>query len=227
MVMKRKVRKNALMLDEKGRVPEQFRNIRASIQYIADKKKIKTIMATSCRQGEGKSSMIANLAMFMSKSGKRVLLIDGDLRLPTIHRIFNLKNYVGLSDLLKDDQFDKFEGIQKIDEHLDVMTSGVSPYNPSELLSDSLLPESLKAYEEIYDFIFIDAPPIGLSDSIIIANYCDATILVLENGKTTKTQLKECVEKCKMQNIDVLGIIRNKVQRRRNDSNYYYNYVKR
>lgn len=227
MVIKKQAKQRTLITNEKGTIPEQFRNIRASIQYVADKKKIKTIMATSCRQGEGKSSLIANLAMFMSKSGKRVLLIDGDLRLPTIHRIFKLKNYVGLSDLLKDDQFRRYEGIQKIDDYLDVMASGASPYNPSELLSDSLLPEILKEYETVYDFIFIDAPPIGLSDTIITANYCDATILVLENGKTTKTQLKECIEKCKMQNIDVLGIIRNKVKRRRHESSYYYDYVKK
>lgn len=227
MVIKKKEKTRSLILNEKGTVPEQFRNIRASIQYIAEKKKIKTIMATSCRQGEGKSSLIANLAMFMSKNGKRVLLIDGDLRLPTIHQIFKLQNYVGLSDLLKDETLDIHEGIQPINDHLDVMTSGATPYNPSELLSDSLLPELLKAYEEKYDFVFVDAPPIGLSDSIIIANYCDATLIVLENGKTTKTQLADCIEKCKRQNIDILGIIRNKVKHKRNNSSYYYNYVKK
>ncbi|MBC2173446.1 CpsD/CapB family tyrosine-protein kinase [Listeria booriae] len=227
MVIKKKEKARSLILNEKGTVPEQFRNIRASIQYIAEKKKIKTIMATSCRQGEGKSSLIANLAMFMSKNGKRVLLIDGDLRLPTIHPIFKLTNYVGLSDLLKDEAFNRYEGIHKINEHLDVMTSGATPYNPSELLSDSLLPELLKEYEEMYDFIFVDAPPIGLSDSIIIANYCDATLIILENGKTTKTQLKECIEKCKRQNIDILGIIRNKVRHQRSGSNYYYDYLKK
>lgn len=213
-----------LITKEKGIVPEQLRNIRTNIQYLAEKRDIKVIMATSCRQGEGKSSTISNLAHFMSKNGKKVLLIDSDLRLPTIHELYNLQNVNGLTDILNEVKGRNI--IQKVSENLAVITSGSLPYNPAELLSKPIFKEFIDSNRAHYDFIFVDATPSGLADSSIIGNVCDSTIIIVENGKTTKNQLKVCIDKCKMQNIDIMGVVRNKVKKRRHDSNYYYNYTK-
>ncbi|MBC2190276.1 CpsD/CapB family tyrosine-protein kinase [Listeria booriae] len=225
MVIKKQYSERQLIKKEKGVIPEQIRNIRTNIQYLADKRNLKVIMVTSCRQGEGKSSAIVNLAYFMAKNNKKVLVIDSDLRLPTIHKPFQLQNFSGLTDFLNE-LMDEKETIQQVAENLDVVTSGPLPYNPTELLSKKRFKNFIDTNRVDYDFIFVDAPPSGLADSKIIGSVCDSTIIVVENGKTTKNQLKTCIDTCKMQNIDIIGVIRNKIRKKKHDSNYYYNYVK-
>ncbi|MBC1474008.1 CpsD/CapB family tyrosine-protein kinase [Listeria grandensis] len=224
MVVRKKHSERQLIIKEKGIIPEQLRNIRTSIQYLAEKRNMKVIMVTSCRQGEGKSSAIANLAYFMAKNGKKVLIIDSDLRLPTIHELFKLQNFSGLTDLLN--EIEGKDIIQRVIENLDIVTSGPLPYNPAELLSKPIFQDFIDSHRNKYDFIFVDSTPSGLADSFIIGNVCDSALIVVENEKTTKRQLKSCIDKYQMQNIDIMGIVRNKVRKRKHDSSYYYQYTR-
>ncbi|MBC6316188.1 CpsD/CapB family tyrosine-protein kinase [Listeria grandensis] len=224
MVVRKKHSERQLITKEKGIIPEQLRNIRTSIQYLAEKRNMKVIMVTSCRQGEGKSTAIANLAYFMAKNEKKVLIIDSDLRLPTIHELFKLQNFSGLTDLLN--EIEGKDIVQRVIENLDIVTSGPLPYNPTELLSKPIFQDFIDSSRNEYDFIFVDSTPSGLADSSIIGNACDSVLIVVENEKTTKRQLKSCIDKYQMQNIDIMGIVRNKVRRRKHDSSYYYQYTR-
>ncbi len=209
----------------KSVVSEEYRKIRTSIQYSNLDKKIKTILLTSTSKNEGKSTTVANLAIqFAGVDKKKVLLIDCDLRNPSVHKQFNLTNMNGLTDLLiQEKSISSY--IKKTElENLDILTAGNIPPNPAEMLASNKMKDLIEMLKESYDYIFIDTPPIGMvTDAGILASFIDATVLVVRSEEIDANKLRETKKKLDEVNANLIGTVLNayKIQK---DDYYYYSY---
>lgn len=216
-------RKLITKLSPKSPISEQFRTIRTNIQFSVVDEDIRSIMVTSSGPGEGKSTTAANLAVVFAQQGKRVLLVDADLRKPTVHYTFGLANSSGLSSVLTR-QSELAEAVNTTDvEHLHVLTSGPIPPNPAELLSSRAMSHFFENVKEEYDMIIFDTPPVNaVTDGQILAHQCDGTLLVVSSGRTeidTVTKAKELLIAAKAR---ILGVVLN--NKKAKDTQYYYYY---
>lgn len=204
-------------------VSEQYRLIRTNIQFSSVDEEIKSIMVTSPEPGDGKSTTAANLAIVLAQQGKKVVLIDTDLRKPSIHYTFHLSNLEGLTSALTR-QLSLNEAISTTYiPNLKILTSGPIPPNPSELLSSKAMESAMEILEGTFDYVIYDTPPVlAVTDAQIIANRCDGVILVVASGKTNKdvaVHAKELLIKAKSR---ILGVIVNGVHTKKNE--YYGQY---
>ena len=211
---------------------ETFRNIYTAIKFSNSDKKIKIINITSTVPEEGKSLCSLFLAVNTSQISKKVLIIDTDLRRPTLHKRLEVDNVVGISNYLvnEDTDWKKYINKHKTIENLSFVTSGKIPPNSISLLESNKMKtfiEQLKTSEE-YDFVILDCPPVlGLSDALIISNYVDATILTVSLNKVNKKLTNECFKKLKSIDKPVIGTIINSVSKEINNNflgNKYYSY---
>ena len=202
-------------------IAEAYRKIATNIEFSNIDNEIKTIMVTSAKQDEGKTTTICNLAIVMTELKKSILLMDLDLRKPAVHKQFELSNKKGLTDLLiNKDDYKTY--IQNVYPGLDVITTGMIPANPAEIINSRTLKELIKEMAANYDYIFLDAPPIMLvSDPITISTYANAVILAIEHGKTEKELAKKAVDSLKQVNANIIGAVFNNIPVS-NQSNYYY-----
>lgn len=196
----------------RSNVFEAFRTLRTNIQFLNSDKKIKTIVITSPREKEGKSTIVSNLALMISKIEKRVLIIDGDLRKPSIHLMFELFNYKGITSILTKG-IEYKEAVQSAGYNgIDILTSGPIPQNPSELLSSNKMKVLLKEIVDDYDMVLIDSPPICLvTDTSLLSKISDCTILVCASEQTkveAATTAKDLLISLK---TDILGVVLNKM----------------
>lgn len=211
--------------EPKSVIAEQYRNIRTSIQYSNLDKKLKTILVTSSTKNEGKTITTTNLAVnFAAIDKKKVLIIDCDLRNPSIHKEFGITNVGGLTDLLiEKNNIENYIKTTEID-NLHVLTAGVIPPNPSEILASKLMKDLLNNLKEMYDYIFIDTPPIGIvMDAGTLANKVDASILVVKSNGVEFKQLEETKRKLDAVNANIIGVVLNAYKSEK-DNNYYYAY---
>ena len=206
---------------------ESFRNIRISLGYYANQKKSKTILITSTLPGEGKSFCSFNLAKSFAQLNKKTLLIEFDMRRPTLAKLCKIeKNGVGLSSF--------YAGAAGIDAiihentnipNLQVILSGHVPPNPSELISSDLTKELLEQAQEKYDIIILDTPPLGLvADGYLLTGYADVNILIVRHNTTPKPMLKMTLRDEKTQGIPHLGILLNGIPFQRAEYSYRYGY---
>lgn len=205
----------------KSTTAEQYRTIRTNIDFSQVDGELKTVMVTSSGPGEGKSTTTANLAVVMAQQGKSVLLIDADLRKPTMHYTFRLANVDGLTTVLTKKSTLE-EAVQKTDvDNLFVLTSGPIPPNPAELLSSAAMESFAKHALTLFDIVVIDTPPVlAVTDAQVLANLCDGTVLVVRSGVTEKeaaVKAKELLEKSKAR---LLGVVLNGKPVLKDD--YYY-----
>ena len=211
------------MVDSKSPISEQYRTIRTNIQYSTVDKNVRTLMVTSSGPGEGKSTTVANLAVTFAQQGKKVLLVDADMRKPTVHYTFNQTNTFGLTSVLTK-QIPLEEAISETSvENLFVLTSGPIPPNPSELLSSKSMEQIFQTSEKLFDIILFDTPPLlAVTDAQILSNRCEGTVLVVYSGKTEKEQMIKAKELLDTAQSKLLGVVVNhkKIQ----DTNYYYYY---
>lgn len=202
-------------------IAEAYRKIATNIEFSNIDNEIKTIMITSAKQDEGKTTTICNLVMVMTELKKKILLIDLDLRKPAVHKTFKISNKQGLTDILinKDDYKSYLHNVY---QGLDILTTGMIPANPTEIINSKALKELIKEMSNNYDYIFIDTPPVMLvSDPITISTYSDAVILAIEHGKTEKELAKKAVESLKQVNANIIGAVLNNIPVSK-QSNYYY-----
>ncbi|MCK9860358.1 CpsD/CapB family tyrosine-protein kinase [Paenibacillus sp. ATY16] len=216
MSMRRSTSDNRLvvLLNPSSPVAEAYRTLRTNIQYSSVDAPIQLLMAASAQSGEGKSTVISNLAVAYAMEGKRVLLIDTDLRKPTIHRIFAQTNRLGLTNLLTSEstlqEVIKDGGI----DNLDIITSGPTPPNPAELLGSHRMKTVLEELKERYDLILFDTPPVlPVTDSLIMSSYCDGVLLVIHAGKVKKAYVRKAKEKLDFVQSRIIGAVFNQMKR--------------
>ena len=206
---------------------EAFKILRTNIEFmIPGKSKSRIVMFTSALPGEGKSTIIANLASSMCESGKKVLVLDCDLRKPFMHKFFSADNSKGLVSIIVGSALSQdviHRNIHAIG--LDLISSGPIPPNPTELLMSDKFKLLLEELSQSYDYIFIDAPPtLNMADTAIDGHLADATIFVITAGKTRIEIIKRCLRQLSQTNVEVSGILLNRFDIESIKYNYYYYY---
>lgn len=211
----------------KSPISEQFRTLRTNINFMAIDHPIKTLALTSASMSEGKSTVTDNLAVVWAQNGQRVLLVDADLRRPTIHQTFEIDNHRGLTSVLtsRTKTVDLNEIVQPSGiDNLSLLPSGPTPPNPAELLSSQRMKDFLKAVRERYDMVIVDVPPmLEVTDTQVIAHNLDAVVLVVKQGQTQKMGAKRAVELLKIAHANLLGYVMNDVVSE-GDGGYGYGY---
>ena len=198
--------------DPRSSLAEAYRSVRTALQFSTAKGAPRSIVLTSCTKNEGKTTSAIALAVALSQMGKRVLLIDGDMRNPSLHRAFGTDHMTGLSNVLSSDT-DPITVTRKTEfKNLYLITGGPLPPNPAELLSGPGLTRLLSPTASNFDHIVIDAPPIlGIADSIILCNQVDATLFVIESSKTRKTGIRNAIRRLRQSGTVPLGAILTKL----------------
>ena len=208
-----------------SREAEAYRSFRTTIYHSTKDTKDKIIQITSAEPGDGKSTTSANLAIAIAQSGKKVLLIDADLRRPTMHTLFALPQDIGLTDVLLN-EVEWYAAVRTTRlENLSVLTAGLCPQNPAELLSSPRLPEMLNHARPMYDVIIIDTPPIlAVSDPAIVSPFIDGLLLVVRMGKNKRAAAERARELIDSHGIRLYGVIINDVNYASEDSVAYSQY---
>jgi len=208
----------------KSNISEDIRTIRTNLQFTSNEKS-KVLLITSSIPGEGKSFISSNLSVAFSQTGERTLIVDCDLRLGRVHKIFGVSNENGFSNMLVNSKVEYSKYIKKTSiPNLYVISRGIVPPNPSELLNSVNTKKIIKDLRENFDRIIFDGVPVnGLPDSLIMANLVDRVILVTAVGYTSIDELNE--SKKALQKIDakIAGVVVNKTNptKRGRYSNYY------
>lgn len=191
---------------------EAYKTLRTNIMFsLKNDGKPKTVVVTSAIPGDGKTTTALNMAITFSQIGSKVLLIDGDLRKPRIHKYLEIENNEGLSRILGG--FSKVEdAIIKTKFGVDCITAGSVPPNPSELISSPAMSALIESLKEKYDYIFIDTPPVSIvSDTLTISALCDGVLVVVRAKYTPKSLLNQAINSIKFTNAKIIGIVLNGV----------------
>lgn len=213
-----------VFVSPKSALAESFRNLRTNLQFMAKHRHAHVIAITSTVGAEGKTTTCINLGGIMSMAGKKTVILNLDMRKPTLHQKFRLQNKKGMSTLLSGHTA-LGEVIQHTEyEHLDIITSGPVPPNPSELIQSVLMEKILEKLREVYDVIILDTPPIGLvTDARTLMHFADTSIYVLRVDYSKKSFLRS-VEKLSGEKIPGLSILLNDVKMNRGSYGYGYGY---
>ncbi|RKY84852.1 hypothetical protein DRP98_04055 [candidate division KSB1 bacterium] len=212
-------------LKPKSPYSEAYRSLRTQIQYSRSEKPVQTILVSSPGPGEGKSTSVTNLAITMAQMGSKTILVDSDLRRPVLHSLFDLKRDVGLSNYLV--------GRAEIEEvirptsvdNLYLISCGILPPNPSELLGSKRMQELIQQLKSEYDYVLFDSPPlIAVTDAVVMAPWVDGVVLVLRSGKTDRDAAVRAFELLRNVKANVLGTLLNDVLPSYMYGSYYYYY---
>jgi len=205
-------------------ISESYRSLRTSIMFTAVEHKRKTLAFTSSGPQEGKTTSAINLAIVMAQAGEKTVLVDADLRKPRIEKAFDMEAEHGLTGILAGRE-NLDEAIRKTDNNnLDIITCGLIPPNPSELLGSSKMDELLEELENRYDRVIIDTPPVlAVTDAVVLSGKVDGTIVVVKGGDTNRHALlktKEILESVHSSNL--IGVVLNMVETGKGGGHYYY-----
>lgn len=198
--------------EPRSALAEAYRSVRTALQFSTARGAPRTIVVTSCTKNEGKTTSAMALAVALSQMGRRVLIVDGDMRNPTLHQMFDTDHMSGLSNILSSDT-EPISVTRKTDfPNLYLITAGPLPPNPAELLSGPGLVNLLDPGASHFDHIVIDAPPIlGIADAIILCNQVDASLFVIESGKTRKAAIRNAIRRLRQSGTAPLGAILTKL----------------
>ncbi|MBW3110308.1 CpsD/CapB family tyrosine-protein kinase [Bacillus sp. MCCB 382] len=219
-------RKLVTKTDPKSPISEQYKTIRTNINFSSVDREIRSILVTSAGPGEGKSTTAANLAVVFAQQGKKVLLVDSDMRKPTAHYTFNLTNTFGLTTVLtKQHTLSEVTNPSDV-ENLSILTCGPVPPNPAELMSSRAMEHFLVEAYQAYDMLIFDTPPIlAVTDAQVLANQVDGTVLVVSSGTTEIDSAVKAKEMLSSTKGKLLGVVLN--NRELKDTSYYYYYGKK
>lgn len=203
---------------------EAYKTLRTNIEQITSIDNIKTILITSSISGEGKSTVAGNLAISLSKNNHKVLVIDCDLRRPSLHDKFNIENEYGVGEILLGENELK-SSIKKIDSRLSVLTAGKIKNDTAELFATENMKQLLDEVRITYDYIIIDsAPIIPVADTSVLARVIDAAVLVVRANKSIEKLVIQGYEKLKKTSIKILGTVSND-SKRKSMNKFYMQYL--
>lgn len=213
------------LTDSKSVAAEAYRTLRTNIQFSSYDQEVRVITVTSSRPAEGKSTIACNMAITFAENGKKVLLVDTDLRRPTVHKKFKLPNSLGIVNVIMNMELLHEVVHHDVTEGLDIITSGVIPPNPSELLGSRKFQRFIDEMRDQYDTIILDSPPLlAVTDAQVLTTLSDGTVVVVQHGVTKKdeiSQAKELLEKVKG---NILGVVLSQIPPEDNGYYYYYSY---
>lgn len=206
-------------------VSEAFRALRTNLEYSSVDDPIKTVLVTSSGESEGKSTVAANLAIVEAQSGKKVVIVDADMRRPKVHVQFNKPNRIGLSDIITgkmsiDDVIKTHEQV----ENLSIITCGTLPPNPAELLGSDRMSWLIDTLETTFDMVILDSPPMIVSDAQVLSTKVDGVIYVVIPGQTRAVNALRPLEELRRVDSRVLGVVANRIPRNRDSYYGGYNY---
>lgn len=215
--------------DPSAPVAEAFRSLRTNVQFASVDREIRTLLITSARPSEGKSTIATNLAVVLANAGLRVILIDGDMRNPSIHKLNRLPNKTGLTNLLINDAISLDAALQDgATSNMSLITAGPIPPNPSELLSSMKMQRLLERLTGICDIIIVDTPPVlAVTDPVVLAPKVDAAILVVDSTKTRIAEAVTAAEQLRQVGANLAGLVINKVPQKTRGYGYGYGYYYR
>lgn len=206
-------------------ITEAYRSLRTSVQYSSIDRKVHALGVTSAHPGEGKSVTSANLAIAVALQGKRVILVDADLRRPSVHRMFGVESEPGLTTVLAA-EMELEDALRSTGiEGLQILTSGPLPPNPPELLNSQVMLDLMERLKEIADVIIFDTPPVvPVTDAQVLGSHLDGMILVVESGQARKATVKHARELLDRTRVRLLGVVLNKIDQ---GGSYYHQYYHR
>ncbi len=201
--------RNVINNDSKFAIVEGYKSARTSLVFSLVAENNQCAAVTSWSKGEGKSTATVNLAISFAKMGKKVLLIDTDLRRPNVHNLLKLKNTVGLSEVIG--QFADFEDVvnRSVVPCLDVLTAGTVPPNPSELIGSNAFRNFMTLAKNQYDYVILDTPPVGVvTDTLLLKDYVAGFVLIVREKVTTHGDIERAVQALKLADTKVLGFLK-------------------
>ncbi|MBI5975594.1 polysaccharide biosynthesis tyrosine autokinase [Staphylococcus canis] len=207
----------------KSPVSEKFRGIRSNITFAGIDEPIQSVVITSALPDTGKSTVTANLAVTYAQAGYKTLIVDGDMRKPNQHYIFNIPNHSGLSSLLVHKGHYE-DAIKSTDiEGLDILTSGPIPPNPSELIATKSFQQLYEVLLNVYDFIIIDTPPVNsVTDAQLLARIVGNALIVINAEHNKRNEIIKGKKELEKTDVNILGVILNKVKAHKDSSYYAY-----
>lgn len=190
-------------------ISEAYRTLRTNLDFASLDEALKTLVVTSAGVGEGKSTTLANLATVLAQAGRKVILVDADLRRPTMHQIFGLTNEVGLTTVMMDNSALTSPPVQETGvEGLSVLTSGPLPPNPADLMGSRRMEEVVGTLAELADQVFFDTPPVvAVTDAAVLATKVDGVLLVVGAGKTRRELARSAVQRLEQINARLVGTV--------------------
>lgn len=201
---------------------EAYRTLKTNIQYSSFDKKYKSIVVTSANPGDGKSTTAGNLALTLAEGEGKVLLIDCDMRKPSVHKSFRITNTYGLTDILVQNK-KVTEVAHKYNNNLSIIPVGKIPPNPAEMLGSKAMTLFLEEMKNHFDYIVLDTPPLqAVADPQILSTKVDGTVVVVRAGKTKKDDVNSSVSLLKKVNANIIGTVLHAVDNSNNKYYYYY-----
>jgi len=199
------------LTDPRSPVSEAYRSLRTNLEFFSLDEPIRTLVVTSPGAEEGKSTVLANLAVVLAQGGKRVILADCDLRRPTQHTLFGLDNTAGLTTMMVDETAQSEPPLRKTSvDGLRVLPAGPSPPNPAELLGSRRMKEAMAALLEQADMLLFDAPPVlAVTDALVLAVQADGVLLVVKAGGTKREHVQQAKERLERVNARIVGSVLN------------------
>ena len=201
---------------------EAYRSLRTNIQYSSFDKKYQTLVVTSANPGEGKTTVAGNLALALAQGESKVLLVDCDMRRPSVHKKFRISNTYGISDLLVGNK--KMESVaHKYNDNLTIVPSGKIPPNPAEMLGSKAMTAFLEEMKKHFDYIVLDTPPLqAVADAQILSTKVDGSLIVVRAGVTKKDAVHNAVSIINKVNGNIIGTVLNAADNSKDKYYYYY-----
>ena len=203
---------------------ESFRSLHTNIRFLGSDTPIHSIVISSATPGDGKSTVSVHLAQAAAAMGQRVLLVDADLRLPQVHKVLGLENHIGLSNVIATGCTAK-QAIQRLPmwDHLYVLTAGQLPPDPTRLLSSKKMLYLMEQFHAVFDLVIYDTPPVlGLADGQLLAAHTNGVVMVGGLGKTDRSMMMQSLDRLRISNATVLGVVANGVKGYTTQSYYHY-----
>lgn len=223
--------KMLLTSDSSFTMQESFKTLRTNVSFSLPGKKNRCIGVVSANRGEGKSTVSVNLAISLAQIDKKVVIVDCDMRIPTVAAKLGMENRPGLSDYLADeDGYRNLPVIHNDDFNIDVIPAGTIPPDPTKLIESPQMSELLEALKLVYDYIVVDFPPVTVvSDSAILSSVIDGYLIVTLHGSTEISQMDETIRQLNFAKANVLGFVYNskpasRKSYKKNSKYYYYEY---